>query len=264
MNRTSIVQANNLTAGYGQKKIWSGANFTIQPGEFVGVLGPNGAGKTTLFRLLLGLSKPLSGELKLFGQVPKRGSPRVGYVPQRRPVDQQLKLEALELVRLGVSGDQWGFASPRQARAERASAMEALRQVDAVDLAHRSLGQLSGGELQRIFLAQALIGKPDLLLLDEPLANLDIRREVELIHLITKVAKTENVAVLLIAHDINPLLPVVDKLIYFVNGQVANGPPDKIITNKTLSNLYGAPIEVLSDSRGRLAVLGTEEATHHE
>jgi len=264
MNNIPIVQASDLTAGYGQRTIWEHANFTVQSGEFVGVLGPNGAGKTTLFRLLLGLSKPESGGLKLFGQIPRRGSPRIGYVPQRRPIDQQLKIEALELVRVGISGNLWGFASPKQARSERARAIDALKQVDAVELAHQPLGQLSGGELQRIFLAQALIGKPDLLLLDEPLANLDIRREVELIHLISKVAKTENVAVLLIAHDINPLLPVVDRLIYFVNGQVANGTPDKIITNKTLSNLYGAPIEVLSDSRGRLAVLGTEEAAHHE
>ncbi len=195
---------------------------------------------------------------------PTRGSPRVGYVPQRRPIDQQLNIEALELVRLGIHSNQWGFALPKEARLEQTKALEALEQVDAVDLAHRPLGQLSGGELQRIFLAQALIGKPNLLLLDEPLANLDIRREVELIRLIAKVAKSEDVAVLLIAHDINPLLPVVDRLIYFVNGQVANGSPEKIITNKTLSNLYGAPIEVLRDSRGRLAVLGTEEAVHHE
>lgn len=263
MSKSPTIIARNLKAGYGQKIIWNHADFKVFTGEFVGVLGPNGAGKTTLFRLILGLSKPLGGDLKVFGQSPKRGSSRVGYVPQRRPIDQEMNLEALELVRLGIRSNKWGFATPKQAIDERSEAMHALEQVDAVDLAHRPLGQLSGGELQRIFLAQALTGKPDLLLLDEPLANLDIRREVELIRLIAKVAKTDNVAVLLIAHDINPLLPVIDRLIYFVNGQVANGTPDKIITNKTLSSLYGAPIEVLRDSRGRLAVLGTEETVHH-
>ena len=131
-------------------------------------------------------------------------------------------------------------------------------------MAHRPLGQLSGGELQRVFLAQALVGQPDLLLLDEPLANLDIRRETELVNLIARVAKSQNVAVLLIAHDINPLLPVVNRLIYVVNGRIATGKPSEIITTKALTELYEAPIEVCVFSRGRLAVLGTEEAMHHD
>ena len=147
----------------------------------MGVLGPNGAGKTTLFRLLLGLSRPLGGQLKIFGEAVHRGNPRIGYVPQRRPVDDEMRIEALELVRLGLDGTRWGIGTPRKIKLELARALEALRLVDAESLAHRPLGELSGGELQRIFLAQALVGQPDLLLLDEPLANLDIRREVELV-----------------------------------------------------------------------------------
>lgn len=258
-----IVNAKAVSAGYGKKAIWSNATFTIKKGEFIGLVGPNGAGKTTLFRLLLGLERPLQGELQLFSQKPHRGNPRIGYIPQRRPIDMESQLETIEYVRLGIASTRWGFSLPAQADQERQKAREALLAVDAVHLASRPLKELSGGEQQRIFLAQALIGKPDLLLLDEPLANLDIRRENELVALVKKVVVKEEIAALLIAHDINPLLPVVDRVMYVANGKVVSGLPHEIVTSKTLSELFEAPIEVLKDSRGRVAVLGVEEAIHH-
>ncbi|MDB5161017.1 MAG: transporter related [Candidatus Saccharibacteria bacterium] len=260
----AVIEAFDLAVGYVDTSIWQHADFTIKDGEFVGVLGPNGAGKTTLFRLLLGFIGPKQGELKLFNDRPKRGDARIGYVPQRRPIDSETRLEALELVRLGLNGTRWGFSSPNEASKERKAALDALKVVDALELAHRPLGSLSGGELQRVFLAQAVIGKPKLLLLDEPLANLDIRREGEFIKLISQIAKRRNIAVLLIAHDINPLLPAVDRIIYIANGKIASGEPDKLITSESLSALYNAPVEVLRDSRGRVAVLGAPEALHHD
>lgn len=263
MDNKSVITAQNLVAAYKNKVIWQQANFTVERGEFIGLLGPNGAGKTTLFRLLLGLTRPKSGKLELFGKPPSKGNARIGYVPQRPYVDSDSRIEALEYVRLAVSGTRLGFSLGR-AEIERHQAMEALQAVGGADLAKRSLSELSGGEAQRIFFAQALVSKPDLLLLDEPLANLDIRRETELIRLISDVAKKQQIAILLIAHDINPLLPVVDRIIYIANGKVASGKPADIVTSRKLSELYDSPIEVLRGSKGQLAVLGVEEALHHD
>jgi len=259
-----IIVAKNLAAGYRGKAIWSNAYFTINKGEFVVVLGQNGSGKTTLLRLLLGLMKPLEGSLRILGEQPHRGNPRIGYVPQRRPIDSDMTIEALELVRLGVNGNHWGFTSTSRVKSERDKALKALNSVDALNLAHRAIGSLSGGELQRVFLAQALVGEVDILLLDEPLANLDVRREVNLVNIISGVAKSTGVTVLLIAHDLNPILPVLDRVIYVARGGIATGTPAEVVTSESLSALYGAPIEVLRDSKGRVAVLGTEEAAHHD
>jgi zinc/manganese transport system ATP-binding protein len=259
---TTVIAAHKLAAGYRGRRIWQGADFAVNKGEFVGVLGPNGAGKTTLFRLLLGLLRPTNGSLQVLGDAPHRGDARIGYVPQRRPIDADMNVEALELVRLGLSGQKWGMVLPAKSRLERAQALAALKLVDGKELARRPLGKLSGGELQRVFLAQALVGKPDLLLLDEPLANMDIRREASLVQVIDRIVRTQNIAVMLIAHNLNPLLPVLDRIMYVANGKVVSGLPGEVITTETLSALYGAPVEVLHDSHGRVAVLGVEEAAH--
>ena len=263
MKDTDIITAAGLAIGYRDSFIWKDANFSIQKGQFVGVLGPNGAGKTTLFRLVLGLLQPSKGTLSVFGEKPKRGNLRIGYVPQRHQIDIEIVIEALEVVRLGTCAGRWGFDSPAQARRERAEALRALTDVNALELAHRPLGALSGGEQQRVFLAQAISGNPELLLLDEPLANLDIRREGELVELIQSVVKTRDVTVLLIAHNINPLLPVLDRLMYIANGHIATGNPGDVLNSESLSKLYNAPVEVLRDSRGRIAIVGTEEGAHH-
>lgn len=254
-----LVEAERLAAGYGDKVVWRDGRFSFGQGEFVAVIGPNGAGKTTLFRMLLGLQRPLTGSLLVLGSPPKRGNPRIGYVPQRHLIDSETNIECLELVRLGLSGKRWGF-NPFS-KNDREAAMAALDAVSGRELAHRSLGALSGGELQRIFLAEALVSDPDLLLLDEPLSNLDLKRETDLLHLVNDVVRTRHVTSLLIAHNINPLLPHLDKVMYIANGKIATGKPTEVLTSESLTALYDVQVEVLRDPHGNVAIIGVEE--HH-
>ncbi len=256
-----IVSVEQCTAGYENQIVWHNATFSIRKGEFVAVLGPNGSGKTTLFRLLLGLHEPLEGSVRVLGTKPERGNPKIGYVPQNHPISSEINVEVLELVRLGVDGTRWGFHL--LCKGDRAIAREALRAAGAEGLAHRSLGTLSGGELQRVFLAEALVGKPDLLLLDEPTSNLDIRRQGELVELVKGIVTERGITAILIAHDINPLLPALNRIIYIANGKVATGTPEEVLNSDTLSALYGIPIEVMKNAAGRIAVLGGESLHHH-
>jgi zinc/manganese transport system ATP-binding protein len=258
---SEIARARGLEVSYGGRVVWSDANFDIQRGEFVAVIGPNGAGKTTLFRLLLGLLRPTGGSLNVFGAPPRRGNPKIGYVPQSHVVDKDTNVEAVQLVRLGYAGNRWiPNLTPGRFRAEREATEEALRSVGATDLAKKSLGAMSGGELQRIFLAEALTGRPEILLLDEPLASLDLRRARELVDVVSDLVRTRDVATLLVAHDINPLIRRLDKVIYIANGRVATGLPEEVLTTDSLTALYGVPVEVLRDSRGNLVIVGGEDS----
>ena len=256
-----IARADHLEVRYRDRVVWSDANFRIHRGEFVAVIGPNGAGKTTLFRLLLGLIRPSGGTLRVFDEPPRRGNSRIGYVPQSHVVDKDTNVQADQLVRLGFSGNRWiPNLTPAMFRREREAAETALRSVGAIELGKKSLGAMSGGELQRIFLAEALAGNPEILLLDEPLASLDIRRAKELVEQVHDLVRTRKVATLLVAHDINPLIHCLDKVIYIANGRVATGLPSEVLTTDSLTALYGVDVEVLHDSRGNLVIVGGEDS----
>jgi zinc/manganese transport system ATP-binding protein len=258
---SDLARADRLEVEYGGRTVWSDASFSIGRGEFVAVIGPNGAGKTTLFRLLLGLIRPARGNLEVFGNVPRRGNPRIGYVPQSHAVDKETNVEAVQLVRLGYLGNRWiPNLTPTGVRAHRQATEEALRSVGATEIGKKALGAMSGGELQRIFLAEALVGRPEILLLDEPLASLDIRRAREMVDLVNGLVRTRNVATLLVAHDINPLIHCLDKVIYIANGRVATGRPSEVLTTESLSALYGVRVEVLHDSRGNMVIVGGEDS----
>lgn len=259
-----MIEASRLAAGHGGTAVWSDASFTVDSGDFVAVLGPNGAGKSTLLRLIIGLIPPLAGELLVFGAPPRRGNPQIGYVPQARHIDSDLALRGIDLVGLGLDGIHWGFARPGAAsRRKRERVMTAIEQVGAEPYAGRRIGALSGGERQRLLLAQALVSAPALLLLDEPLASLDLRNQALMVELIARVARTHDLTVVLVAHDLNPLRGHIDKVCYLAGGKVAVGPPDDIVSAPVLSRLYGAPVEVLVDSRGRRFVAGLDEEAAH-
>jgi len=254
---SSAVSADHLEIGYRDRAVWQDATFEVRRGEFVAVIGPNGAGKTSLFRLLLGVLRPRWGTLSVFGAPPRRGNPKIGYVPQRHVIDNETHVAAESLVRLGISGTKWG---PGLSGAdEREAAARALDAVGAAELASKALGSMSGGELQRVFLAEAIVGNPEMLLLDEPLANLDLRRSRELVEVVHGLVQVRGVTTLLVAHDINPLIECLDKVIYIAGGRVAAGPPESVLTSSSLSELYGVPVEVLHDSRGNIVIVGGED-----
>ncbi len=264
MTEQPAIVARDVSAAYGRRLIWGGANFTVQHGEFIAVLGPNGSGKSTLFRLLLGLMPPAAGELQVLGRRPHRGNASIGYVPQRRNIDRDLPVRGRDFVHLGVDGNRWGVALSG-VRETSARIDQAIAAVHATAYADRSIGRLSGGEQQRLLLAQALAARPQMLLLDEPLASLDLRNQIVISELIAELAGGNQLTVLLIAHDINPLLPVVDRVLYVAHGGVAIGKPEEVITTERLSRLYDAPIEVLHDSHGHMFVVGLEsESAHHD
>jgi zinc/manganese transport system ATP-binding protein len=263
LHPTAVVTARDLAAAYGRTPVWSGASFDIAPGEFVAVLGPNGAGKSTLLRLLLGLRPPARGVLRVLGGSPEKGNPAIGYVPQRRPIDPEVRLAGTEFVKLGLTGHRWGIGLPGRRAQIDGRVAEAVAAVGAQDYAHHPLGTMSGGELQRLMLAQAIVGRPRLLLLDEPLASLDVRNQMTVAQLVATLAGAREMAVLLIAHDVNPLLPVLDRVMYIAKGQVTIGRPEEVITSEHLSALYNANVEVLRDKRGRLFVVGLEEEAAH-
>jgi zinc/manganese transport system ATP-binding protein len=260
----AVVRLHGAAVAYGSRVLWSHADLEVEPGEFVVVLGPNGAGKTTLLRVLLGLQPLSAGGVEVLGGPPHRGRRSVGYVPQRRTLDPDVTVRARDLVALGVDGDRWGvplLASARRRRRELVDA--ALEAVGASAYADRPVGRLSGGEQQRLLLAQALVTEPRMLLLDEPLASLDIRSQGVISGLVASVARERGITVVLVAHDINPLAPFADRVVYLAGGRMVSGRTDDVITTETLTALYDYPVEVLRDSRGRIVVVGLDDRESH-
>ncbi len=222
---TPSVAARGLAAGYGGRPVWQDATFEVQSGAFVAVLGPNGSGKSTLLRVLLGLASPLAGEVRVLGRPPRRGNPAIGYVPQRRILAGEVSLRGRDLVGLGLDGHRWGIGLPLGARARAAAIETSIAAVGAQAYAHRRIAGLSGGELQRLLLAQALVGNPRLLLLDEPLASLDLRNQIAVSQLVARLTRERGLSTVLVTHDVNPLLPLLDRVLYVAAGRLLSGAP---------------------------------------
>ena len=240
---TPIVELTDATITLGHRAVLRDVSFAIEAGDFVGVLGPNGAGKTTLMRAILGLVRPTGGTLRVFGETPKFGTSAIGYLPQLRTVLPDLRVRGLDYIASSLHGERWGLPSLKAA--DRHAIEETLHAVGASDLARRPLSDMSGGERQRLLLAQALMGQPKLLLLDEPLISLDARHQEVVIDVVRKIARERGITVLFSAHELNQLLGAIDKVLYLGNGHAALGTVDEVVTAPVLSQLYGTEIEVL-------------------
>ncbi|HUJ64904.1 MAG TPA: metal ABC transporter ATP-binding protein, partial [Acidimicrobiales bacterium] len=234
---------------------------SVEAGGFCGLIGSNGAGKTTLLRVILGLVSPSAGRVVVIGGTRSRQHPQIGYVPQKVVLEADMPLRARDMVGLGLDGHRFGISRPSAKR--RIAVEEMLEAVGAAGFADARIGNLSGGEQQRIMIAQALICHPKLLLLDEPLANLDIRSGAEVVELLARIAAEQHIAILLSAHDMNPLLPVMDRVVYLADGRAASGTTDQVVRTETLSRLYGHHVEVIHVQGRVLVVSGAEHQAHH-
>lgn len=263
MTAGPVLSLRGAALAYGDRVLWHDLDLDIRAGEFLAVLGPNGSGKTSLLRALLGTHPLTAGTVRLDGGVPHRAGTEIGYVPQQRAIDPHAPLRARDFVRLGIDGHRWGppLTGGRDARA-RVDA--ALADVAATAYADVPVGLLSGGEQQRVRIAQALVTDPRVLLCDEPLLSLDPHHQRAVSALIDAVRRRRGTAVVFVTHEINPVLDLVDRVLYLAGGRFRAGTVAEVMTSEVLSDLYGSPVEVVH-AAGRLLVAGAPESlpAHH-
>jgi zinc/manganese transport system ATP-binding protein len=270
----AAIELRDARVEVGGRTVWSDVSMSMAQGEFVALLGANGSGKSTLLKAALGMLGLSAGSISVLGGPAGEANAQIGYLPQRRAFDAGTRLRGVDIVRLGYDGARWGVPLPaprwsaagRRRGADAGRVAEAIERVGASAYADRPIGECSGGEQQRLLIAQALVQRPRLLLLDEPLDSLDLPNQATVAALVARVRQEAGVAVLLVAHDVNPLLPYLDRVVYLAGGHAVEGTVAEVIDSETLSGLYGVPVEVLKARDGRLVVVGQPEppAHHHD
>jgi zinc/manganese transport system ATP-binding protein len=255
----SVVAVRNLALRFGSRTLFEGLSFELEPGAFLAVLGPNGTGKTSLIRIMLGLLEPSAGSVAIDGCPPRERCHRIGYIPQQRVFDRELALRGRDLVRLGIDGHRWGFG--RLGADDAARVDTALVEAGAAGYADAPIGLLSGGEQQRLRIAQALVADPVVILADEPLLSLDLAYQRTVVELLDARRARAATPVVFVTHDINPILHSVDRVLYLAPGSWAIGAADEVLTSETLSGLYDTDVDVLH-VRGRIVVVGTPDDQH--
>ncbi|TPW77754.1 metal ABC transporter ATP-binding protein [Schumannella soli] len=256
----TVLRLSGAGLAYGSRHLWSGLDLAVDAGEFVAVLGANGSGKTSLLKVILGQQQLSSGSAELLGERIHGGDRRIGYIPQQKMAEPGTPLRGRDLVGLGVDGHRLGPGWPSRARRRKVDAL--LESVGASGFASRPIGTLSGGEQQRLRVGQSLAGDPRLLLCDEPLISLDLRHQREVSELIDRQRRERDLGVLFVTHDVNPILGMVDRVLYLANGAFRIGTPDEVLRSEVLSELYQSPIDVIR-SRGRIVVVGVPDSSHH-
>ncbi len=260
------LDVSGATVNLGGRTIWADVDVQVDAGQFAAVLGPNGVGKSTLIKAVLGLLPLSAGRIRVLGGAPAEARRHIGYLPQRRSFDAGLRIRGVDVVRLGLDGNRWGLPLPGFGSARRrdtsSRVSEVIDLVGAGDYAERPIGQCSGGEQQRLLIAQALIRRPRLLLLDEPLDSLDLPNQAAVASLISQISRSENVTVVMVAHDVNPILAHLDQVVYLGASGAVSGTVEEVMTSATLTELFHTPIEVLRASDGRLVVVGQPDAPH--
>lgn len=250
-----LVKIKDASIEFDSRSVWHGINFDVLPGEFIAVIGSNGSGKSLLLKSIVGLQKLSSGSIEL------QPHTNIGYIPQHRPSEQNQPLKVRDLVRFGLDGDKYGISLPTKQKQDLVA--KALESVDAVGLSDQEVSRLSGGEFQRVRVAQAMISNPKLVLADEPLSALDLHHQMTISELIYKQSKEQGSAVLFVTHDLNPVISFVDRVLYLARGKHSIGTVDEVMRSSVLSDLYGYPIDVVRN-QGRIVVLGSHDHDHHD
>lgn len=260
MTTAPVLEIQDGVLGFGGRTLWSGLNLEVAPGEFLAVLGSNGSGKSSLLKVILGQQKLDDGTVMVAGKPVRRGDRRIGYIPQQKLAAPGTPLRGRDLVTLGVNGHRFGV--PTLPRSVRARVDELIASVGATEYARQPIGSLSGGEQQRLRVAQSLADDPVLLLCDEPLLSLDLQHQRGVSELIDARRREHNTAVVFVTHDVNPILGMVDRILYLAGGKFMVGTPDEVLRSEVLTELYGTPVEVVR-SGGRVLVAGIPQGDHH-
>ena len=265
-----VLEITGGSLGFGERHLWSDLNLEVQPHEFIAIIGSNGSGKSTLLKAILGQVPLDAGSVKVLGRSVRnkrgqRGNRRIGYIPQNRAMDAGLPLRGRDLLHLGLDGHEFGLPHlpfSRHTRDHKRRVESMITAIGAQGFAHKTVGTLSGGELQRLRVGQAVIGAPRLILADEPLSALDPQQQKTIADLLDRERREHDSAVLFVTHDVNPVLDYVDRVLYLANGKFSIGTPDQVLRSEVLSELYGTPVDVVRN-QGRIVVIGTHEHDHH-
>lgn len=253
---TAVLSVKQGTLRFARRLLWEDLNLSLAAGEFLAILGPNGTGKTTLLRTILGLEALTEGTIEIQGRAPHQGNSQIGYIPQQKAFDRDLPIRGRDLVHFGFDGHRFGFVHHDKQAWHRVD--EVIKEVGASAYANNPIGLLSGGEQQRLRIAQALLSKPSLLLCDEPLLSLDLKSQQAISDLINSYRIRFHTAVLFVTHDINPILNMVDRVLYLVGGKWVLGSPDEVLTSQSLSQVYGTAVDVLR-VRDRIVIVNTPD-----